>query len=91
MMSQYKSCIVEEELTRMFPVEWLRNTAKETKLVKRERKIDPVVMFWVMTLSYGVQLQRTLSSLKRSYEKKTKSSLSYGSWYDRFTQSWLLS
>lgn len=57
-MSPYKSCIVEEELARMFPVEWLRNTAKETGLVKRERKIEAVVMFWVMAMSYGVRLQR---------------------------------
>ena len=84
-MSPYKSCIVEVELTRMFEPAWLRKKAKETGLVKRERKVDPVVFFWVMTLSYGVRLQRTLYSLKRSYEKKTKCHLSYGSWYDRFT------
>jgi putative transposase len=54
-------------------------------LIKRERKIDAVVMFWVLTLSFGVRLQRTLASLKRSYEKESNHSLSDSSWYYRFT------
>ncbi|MCL7411800.1 MAG: transposase, partial [Methanosarcinaceae archaeon] len=32
--------IIEEELNRLFPAEWLRETAKETGFVKRDRKID---------------------------------------------------
>ena len=45
----YIPCIVEETLCKMFPPEFLRNLAKETGLIKRERKVDPVVMFWVLT------------------------------------------
>lgn len=56
-----------------------------TGLVKRERKIARVVMFWVLVLSFGVRLQRTLASLKRSYEKRKGRSLSDGSWYERFS------
>jgi len=37
----------------------LRQTAKETGLIVRERKIDPVIIFWVLILSFGVRLQRT--------------------------------
>ncbi len=77
--------IVEEKLNLMFPPEWLRATARETGLVKRERKIDPLIMFWVLTLSYGVRLQRTLAALKRSYEKAADVKLSDSSWYYRFT------
>ncbi len=77
--------VVEEELTRMFSPGWLRETAKETGLVKRERKVDPVIMFWVLTLSFGVRLQRSLASLKRSYETADNTRLSDGSWYERFT------
>jgi IS4 transposase len=69
----------------MFPEEWLRETARETGLIKRERKIDPTIMFWVLTLSFGVRLQRTLASLKRQYEKDAKTTLSDSSWYCRFT------
>jgi len=72
-------------LHRMFPSEWLRHSARETRLVRRERKIDPVVMFWVLVLSFGVRLQRTLAGLKRSYEKRRDTELSDGSWYERFS------
>jgi IS4 transposase len=69
----------------MFSPEFLRKTAIDTGLIKRERKIDAVVMFWVLTLSFGVRLQRTLASLKRSYEKEAHENLSDSSWYYRFT------
>ena len=69
----------------MFSPEFLRKTALETGLIKRERKIDAVVMFWVLTLCFGVRLQRTLAGLKRSYEKEAHEKLSDSSWYYRFT------
>jgi len=76
---------IEAALYETFPTDWLHETARETGLVKRERKVDPVVMFWVLTLSFGVRLQRTLASLKRSYEKAAETTLSDSSWYERFT------
>jgi IS4 transposase len=77
--------IIEKNLCGIFSPDWLRQTAHETGLVKRERKIDPLIMFWVLTLGFGVQLQRTLASLKRSYEKAATKKISDGSWYERFT------
>jgi IS4 transposase len=76
---------IEAAMYQMFPPEWVRGTARETGLVKRERKVDPVVMLWVLTLSFGVRLQRTLASLKRNYEKASSTRLSDSSWYERFT------
>jgi len=76
---------LEDSLREMFPEEWLRQTAKETGLIVRERKIDPVIIFWVLTLGFGVRLQRTLASLKRDYEKESNKTLSDSSWYYRFT------
>ena len=64
--------IIERDLCTMFSPDFLRQTAIETGLIKRERKIDAVVMFWVLTLNFGVRLQRTLASLKRSYEKESQ-------------------
>ena len=63
-----KPRLIEEELKRIFSAEWLRETAKETGFVKPDRKIDPALMFWSLTLGFGVQLQRTLVSLRRFYE-----------------------
>ena len=84
MSDNFKSSL-ENPLRQMFPEEWLRETARVTGLIKRERKIDPTIIFWVLTLSFGVRLQRTLASLKRQYEKEAKTNLSDSSWYYRFT------
>ena len=84
-MSAHFKSPLENPLRKMFPEEWLRKTARETGLIKRERKIDPTIIFWVLTLSFGVRLQRTLASLKRQYEKESKTKLSDSSWYYRFT------
>ncbi|MFO8110144.1 MAG: IS4 family transposase [Thermoplasmata archaeon] len=84
-MIKYRPCIVEETLCRIFSPEWLRKTAEETELVKRERKIDTVIMFWVLTMSFGVRLQRNIASLKRNYEREGNTTISYSSWYERFT------
>ena len=84
-MSPLSPPTLEDSLLEMFPEEWLRQTAKETGLIVRERKIDPVIIFWVLTLGFGVRLQRTLASLKRDYEKESNKTLSDSSWYYRFT------
>jgi putative transposase len=77
--------LIMMELCALFPPEWLRDKAKETRLIKRERKIDPVYMFWSLSIGYGAFLQRTLASLKRNYERASKQILSDSSWYYRFT------
>ncbi len=60
---------LEDSLREMFSKEWLRQTAKETGLIVRERKIDHVIIFWFFTLGFGGRLQRTFASLKRESEK----------------------
>lgn len=32
-------------LDQMFPPDWLRQTTRDTNVVKRERKVDPAAMF----------------------------------------------
>jgi hypothetical protein len=76
--------LIERELCDLFPAEWLRNKARETGLIKRERKIDPVVIFWTLAIGYGTFFQRTLAGLKRNYERASKQILSDSSWYYRF-------
>lgn len=82
---QYVGHDFEEALCDLFPSQWLQATAKETGLVKRARKVNPVALFWVLVLSFGVGMQRTLASLKRSYEREGDIALSDSSWYDRFS------
>jgi len=82
--------LIEKTLCKIFPTDWLEKTAKETGLIKRERKIHPAVMFWVMALSYGVHLQHTLVELKREYERRDGITLSDSSWHERFTPELVL-
>jgi putative transposase len=88
-MTDEKACIEEDlfakSLCMMFSVAWLRETAKRTNFIKRERKIQPEVFFWVISLGYGVSLIRTLAGMKRMYEKARNKTISDSSWYYRFT------
>ncbi|MDO8871910.1 MAG: IS4 family transposase [Methanoregula sp.] len=74
-----------EDLNSMFSHEWLQKIADETGLIKRERIINPTIMFWTLVLGFGVRLQRSLASLKRLYENRSGRSICDSSWYDRFT------
>jgi putative transposase len=84
-VSQFDKDIVERELTTMFESKWIRAKARETGLIERERKIDPLIMFWTLAIGYGAQLCRTLAELKREYEVRGNVSISDSSWHDRFT------
>jgi len=82
--------IFEQTLCEAFPPEFLEKTAKETGMIKRNRKVNPVAIFWALVLSFGVGMQRTLASLKRSYEREGETALSDSSWYDRFSPEMVL-
>jgi len=72
-------------LTMLFPEDFIRNTAFETGFIQRERKIDPVIFFWVIVLGFGVNFLRTIRGLKRKYENESNIKLSISSFNDRFT------
>jgi len=77
---------IENLLNKMFSPEWLRETAAKVGFVQRNRKIDPVTFFWVVVLGFGVGMQRTLASLRRSYETASAETLVPSSFYDRFNK-----
>jgi putative transposase len=77
--------VIEKDLCNLFTKEWLKKAAKETGLIKRERKIEAFVMLWVLVFSFGAHLQRNLANMKRKYEKASKKEIAESSWYMRFT------
>jgi putative transposase len=83
--SESSQNLIIAALCAMFSKEILIRIAKETGLIKRERIISPVIIFWVLTLSFGVRLQRSLASMKREYEQQSGNTLADSSWYCRFT------
>lgn len=72
-------------LTGMLPEDFIRRTAVETGFIKRNRKIDPVIMFWVVVLGFGVNFMRSMRELKRGYETVSSVNLSISSFCTRFT------
>jgi hypothetical protein len=78
--------LVEKTLIKMFAPEWLRDTAKRVKYVQRERKVDPFILFWVLVLSFGAGVQRSLASLRRAYEKESSETIVSSAFYDRFSE-----
>ena len=81
----FKPDVIEEDICNLFSKEWLRNAAKETGLIKRERKIEAFVMLWTLVFSFGAHLPRNLANMKRKYEKASKKEIAESSWYMRFT------
>ena len=77
--------VIEKDLCKLFPKEWLRNAAKETGLIKRERKIEAFVMLWTLVFSFGAHLPRNIANMKRKYVKASKKEIAESSWYMRFT------
>ena len=77
--------IIEKTLCHLFPSRWLKRQAKETGVIQRNRKIDPVAMFWTLALGFGVKKSRDIASLRRSYEAATRTTIAASSFYDRFT------
>ena len=56
-------------------------------LVRRQRKVNPISLFWTLVLSFGIGNQGDLVSLRRSYENATGMTSATSSFYDRFTGS----
>jgi putative transposase len=84
-MARRKSMPLRTALSRMFPAALLRRLAQETGMVRRHRRVDPVKLFWVLTLTLGSGRERSFAELRRSYQRVTGTRLSASSFYNRFT------
>ncbi len=76
----------EKILNKMYSPEWLRKTAADVGYVKRQRKVDPAIMFWILVLGFGVGVQRSIATLRRAYETASAESLVPSAFYDRFSK-----
>ncbi len=76
---------LERRLCQLFPTSWLEALARETGVLQRRRKVDPVALFWTLILSFGVGSTRTIAALRRAHASATGICLSASAFYDRFT------
>ncbi len=78
---------IEKQRCHLFPSSWLEAQAREVGMVQRQRKVDPVSLFWTLLLSFGIGDRRDIAGLRRAYEEATGTLLAASSFYDRFTPS----
>jgi len=75
---------IADTLHKCFPDRLLREWARETGVVKRQRKVDPVTFFWTLVCGFATGGDRTLSGLRRAYHRVAKE-LAPSSFYKRFS------
>jgi putative transposase len=84
-VARTKSIGIRETLTSLLPREELEQLARESAMVKRRRKVDPVAMLWTLALGFSSGGERTLAGLRRAYQRVTGTALVPSAFYDRFT------
>ena len=81
---------IEAALCELFPSAYLRDQARATGVIQRDRKVDPVALFWTLVLGFGIGKTRRLSDLRRRYIAATGQWLCRSAFYDRFTERLVL-
>lgn len=73
------------ELEKLYPASVIDKIAEDTGFIKRKRTIQAVLFFWTIILEFGMNLQKTLSGLRRRYEEMSGEKIVISSWFERFT------
>jgi hypothetical protein len=58
--------------------------AREVGFVRRAGKINPFVFVWSLVLGFGAGSEKTVSSLRRGFQRAARRTLVPSSFYDRF-------
>lgn len=83
-MARRQSIGLRDRLTTLLPNSLIRDTARETGFVKRERKIDPVAFVWSLVLGFACGSERTIAGLRRAFESASGTEVVPSAFYDRF-------
>ena len=78
---------IEASLCDLFPTAFLRRKADETGLIQRDRKVDPVALFWTLVLGFGIGTTRKIADLHRGYMTATGTVLCRSAFYDKFSDA----
>jgi IS4 transposase len=63
----------------------VREAARESGAVQRERKIEITAFVWTLVLGFAAGTERTLAGLRRAFEQATGVHVVPSAFYDRFT------
>lgn len=86
-MARPKSIGIRQVLRKLLPQRLIERVAAEEGLAKRRRKIKVHALVWTLVLGFGAGRERTIASLRRTYERATGCQLVPSAFYDRFTSA----
>jgi len=75
---------IKSSIKNLFSEADLISIAKEQGFIKRQRKILPIPLFWVLILGIGSRSKRTIAHYHRQYQAETGEKIYYSSFYERF-------
>jgi len=84
-MATREGTSLRRSLTSLAPPKRIRALASELGVVQRRRKIDIVALVYALALGFSVGARRSLTGLRRAYERATGTTLAPSAFYDRFT------
>jgi hypothetical protein len=84
-LAKVQSIDLPSALKDLFPDRLIKELARESGFIVRERKVKAVPFFWNLLLGFGKAATRTISNLRRSYESASGETLVPSAFYDRFT------
>ena len=77
-------------IQRAFPGDELRERARATNLIQRERKFDVVALFYTLAFGFGAGSERSIQAFFERYvEMADLTELEYSSFYEWFSPGFL--
>ena len=84
-MAQSQSMDLRALLASALSREVVERLARETGVLRRRRKVEPMAWLWTLVLGFGTGRVRSLAGLRRSYQRASGESLVPSAYYDRFS------
>jgi len=74
------------EISRVLPRKTIQTMARATGVVRRQRRVDVVALIYTLVLGFSADRRRSMSGLRRVYQRLTGQTLARSSFLQRFTQ-----
>jgi len=84
-MARRDPIAIRDELEGAIPSHRIRQLARETGAVRRERKVDIVALVWTLVLGCSAGRSRTFTSLRQTYQRLTGQRIVPSAFWDRFS------
>lgn len=84
-MTRHRASHIRAALTRALPKRRIRSLARHLGVVRRRRKVDVVALVYSLVLGFDSGERRTLTGLRRAYQRATGVRLAPSSFHARFT------